>query len=392
MPKLVRITTVPISLMMLLRGQMKFMKQNGFDVTMISSDGNETEELRAQEECPHISVKLTRKITPLIDLVSLFRLTIMLRRIRPDIVHTHTPKAGLIGMLAAKLAGVKIRLHTVAGLPWMESRGFKRRLLIAVEKLTAASATSVFPNSFVQKDFLVSIGLSPKKLKVIGNGSSNGINIGYFSLNDEITKQAADIKQRERINENARVWIFVGRIVKDKGITELIEAFSTLHKQFSDDVLLLVGNQEPELDPLDPQCKETLATHPGIRSCGFQKDIRPYLAASHVLVFPSYREGFPNVPMQAGAMGCALILSDINGCNEIVSNGVNGWLVPPKNADALLAAMLEARNNIALSDTFAKAIREKIEKGYSQSYLWNCLLNEYQSQLNMLTSKSDSCI
>jgi len=381
MPKLVRITTVPVSMMVLLKGQLKFMKQNGFDVTMISNEGPEVEQLKVQENCPHIAITLTRKITPFTDLISLVKLTLLLRKIKPDIVHTHTPKAGLIGMWAAKLAGVTIRLHTIAGLPWVESRGMIRRLLIAVEKLTAFAATNVFPNSFVQRDFLLQNEIAKNKMKVIGNGSSNGIDTNCFSTNLDIENQAKAIRIRERIHEEACVWIFVGRIVRDKGITELIDAFLEIQIQFPKDRLLLLGDQEPHLDPLDEKYVQLLTSHHAIISCGFQKDIRPYLAASQVLVFPSYREGFPNVPMQAGAMGCALILSDINGCNEIVNHGKDGWLVSVKNVSALTAAMMEARNNPIKTRLFAETIKEKIVTGYAQSYLWNCMLQEYQQLL-----------
>ena len=386
MPKLVRITTVPVSLLVLLKGQMNFMKQKGFDVTMISSEGKEVSDLILQEDCKHISIKLTRKITPVTDFISLIKLTILLRKIKPDIVHTHTPKAGLIGMWAAKLAGVKIRLHTIAGLPWVESKGMMRRLLITVEKITAFASTSIFPNSFVQRDFLLANGIATKKMKVIGNGSSNGIDTNYFSINDDIKKKAETIRQQQSINENGWVWIFVGRIVKDKGIAELIDAFLEIQQQFPEDRLLLLGDQEPQLDPLDEKYVKLLQSHPAIISCGFQKDIRPYLAGSKVLVFPSYREGFPNVPMQAGAMGCALILSDINGCNEIVNHGNDGWLVPVKNTSALTTAMLQARNNPAQTKLFAEAIKIKIESCYAQSFIWNCILHEYEHLLK--TTKS----
>lgn len=386
MPKLVRITTVPISMMVLLKGQMKFMSQNGFDVTMISSEGPEIPDLIAQENCKHIAIKLTRKITPFTDIVSLIKLTFLLRKIKPDIVHTHTPKAGLIGMWAAKLAGVKVRLHTIAGLPWVESTGTMRRLLMNVEKITAFAATAIYPNSFVQRDFLSANGIAIGKMKVIGNGSSNGINTNHFSNNEIIDQQANDIRHQLGINKEGWIWIFVGRIVTDKGITELIDAFLQIHKKFPDDKLLLLGVQEPELDPLDEKYLNLLQTHPAIQCCGFQKDIRPYLAASQVLVFPSYREGFPNVPMQAGAMGCALILSDINGCNEIVNNGKDGWLVPVKNSSALAATMFEARNNESLTKQFAAAINEKIKSSYAQSFLWDCMLKEYHHL--MTTSKS----
>jgi glycosyltransferase involved in cell wall biosynthesis len=381
MPKLVRITTVPISLLVLLKGQMKFMKQNGFDVTMISSDGEEVEKLINQEECPHIPVKLTRKITPVTDLISLIKLVFILKKIKPDIVHTHTPKAGLIGMWAAKIAGVPIRLHTIAGLPWMETSGIKRKLLITIEKITAMAAVEIFPNSYVQKQFLFENNIGKKKLKVIGSGSSNGIDSEYFSINDDNVKSARELKLNQNIQDDSCVWIFVGRIVKDKGIMELMDSFLELIKEFPQDRLWLVGNEEPDLDPLEKNYRELLHHHYAIKWWGYQIDIRPSLAASKVLVFPSYREGFPNVPLQAGAMGCMLLLSDINGCNEIVNNGVDGILVPVKDSNALAKAMIDTRKNIERTDYFASQIKEKIKSSYNQKKIWNLILNEYTERL-----------
>ncbi len=388
MPKLVRITTVPISLLVLLKGQMRFMQSKGFDVTMISSDGEEVAPLLIQEDCPHISIELTRKITPIKDLLSLIALTRLLLKIKPDIVHTHTPKAGLIGMWAAKFAGVPVRLHTIAGLPWVETTGMMRKLLKNVEKLTAMAACQILPNSFVQRDFLYNENIARGKMKVIGGGSSNGIDSDHFSSNETIEAKAKALTTAANLHADGWIWIFVGRIVKDKGMAELMESFVEVHAQFPKDRLWLVGEEEPTLDPLEEKHRTLLHEHPAIKWCGYQKDIRPYLAAAKVLAFPSYREGFPNVPLQAGSMGCMLLLSDINGCNEIVKNGTDGMLVPPKNTAALTTAMLQIRNNPTQRDFFASAIQQKIKAQYNQKLLWNLLLEEYQQQLNIHSKKS----
>ena len=381
MPKLVRITTVPVSLLVLLKGQMKHMSEHGFEVTMISSPGVEVPKLLEQEKCVHIPVVLTRKITPFQDLKSLIHLTRVLIKIKPDIVHTHTPKAGLIGMWAAKLAGVPIRLHTIAGLPWVESSGIKRKILIFVEKLTAFAASAIFPNSFVQKKFMESLNIANDKMKVLGKGSSNGINTDHFSINDAIQQASLILKRQAKLPSNAWVWIFVGRIVKDKGIAELLDAFSELSQHFPEDQLWMVGAPEPELDPLEEKHQLLLNSHPQIKSWGFQQDIRPYLAAAKVLTFPSYREGFPNVPLQAGSMGCMLLLSDINGCNEIVEDGIDGKLVQTKDTKLLLNAMMETRSNPDETNTFAKKIQQKIIDNYNQNTLWQIMLKEYETRL-----------
>jgi glycosyltransferase involved in cell wall biosynthesis len=388
MSRLVRITTVPISLTVLLKGQMKFMKEQGFEVTMISSSGPEVETLKKQEGCDFITVEMTRKITPLKDFIALVRLIRIFRRIRPTIVHSHTPKAGLLGMWAALISGVPIRLHTIAGLPWTETTGLKRYLLQKIESLTSLAACKVYPNSFVQFRFLEKSNIAVGKMKVLGGGSSNGIDTGYFRRLPDIVIKSASLRNDENVSPNAWIWVFVGRIVNDKGIAELMEAFDGLHKLFPQDRLWLIGNEEPELDPISAKYRSWLQSHPAMKWWGYQKDIRAFLAASKVLVFPSYREGFPNVPLQAAAMGCALILSDINGCNEIVNNGKDGLLVPVKNTEALFDAMKKIRNNESMTQAFADAISQKVSKEFDQQKLWNIILNEYRYKMNQISNHS----
>ncbi|MBU3714826.1 MAG: glycosyltransferase family 4 protein [Ferruginibacter sp.] len=378
MPKLVRITTKPIALKVLLRGQMRFMKDNGFDVTMISDKGTEVESLIVQEDCPHIAVKLTRKITPLSDLISLIRLTRILKKIKPDIVHTHTPKAGLIGLWAAKFAGVSIRLHTIAGLPWMEYKGLSRMILKFVEKLTSIAAHQIYPNSFVQKDFLHQNKIARKKMKVLGNGSSNGIDTVFFSVAPELELKAIEIKKNNRVPDDGHIWIFAGRVVKDKGVMEMLDAFCQLHHIYPEDQLWIIGNEEPDLDPLPDQYRNLLTKHNRIKSMGFQEDVRPFLTAADTLLFPSYREGFPNVPLQAACLNCTLLLSDINGCNEIVKNGEHGILFPAKNTTALYEAMKVIRSNPETAEKFKTSAKEKVIKFYDRKFIWNLLLDEYK--------------
>lgn len=382
-PKLIRITTVPLSLKILLKGQLKFMS-DFFDVVAVSSPGEDLEIVKKVESVRVEAIEMTRQITPIKDLISLFRLYLFLRKEKPQIVHTHTPKAGTIGILAAKLAGVPHRLHTVAGLPLLETKGKKRKLLIAVEKMTYASATKVYPNSQGLYEIILENGFTTAdKLKVIGKGSSNGIDTSFFDPNQISDEEKIKRKQSLNLDENDFVFVFVGRLVGDKGMNELVSAFSELSKLNLKKTpkLVLVGPLEEELDPLLPETMKKIQSHPQIQSLGFQEDVRPYFAISDCLVFPSYREGFPNVVMQAGAMGLPAIVSNINGCNEIISDGKNGRIVPPKNRESLLEAMKEIIENPQKRNQWAEISRNQILENYERTYIWNELLSEYKSLL-----------
>ena len=378
-PKLIRITTVPLSLQKLIAGQMNYMSHNGFEVSMISSPFDGQLNLEKKENSKYIAVNMTRVISPFADLKSLYKLIKVFRQIKPDIVHTHTPKAGLLGMLAARIAGVPVRLHTVAGLPLMEATGLKRRILEAVEKVTYACANRVYPNSSNLKDFIVKAGYAnTSHLKVIGNGSSNGIDVKLFESTPEIDTQVKALQAKHQLTADHFTFVFVGRLVKDKGIEELVVAFSTLATQYPKLRLLLVGPEESDLDPLSSVCRNEIHHKPAIIHVGYQNDVKPYLAFSKALVFPSYREGFPNVPMQAGCFGLPCIVSNINGCNEIVENEKNGLIVPVKDTVALQNAMERIFVDTELYGVMCLNARKLIVERYDQQKIWGLILKEYQ--------------
>nr|WP_294776178.1 glycosyltransferase family 4 protein [uncultured Flavobacterium sp.] len=376
-PKLIRITTVPISLEKLLTGQLRFMS-SFYDVIAISSDKKQLEKVGAKEAVATFPLEMSRKITPVKDVVAVFKLFLFLKREKPLIVHTHTPKAGIVGMLAAKLAGVPHRFHTVAGLPLLETKGLKRKVLDFVEKLTYACATNVYPNS---KGLLTIIlensYCAADKIKVLANGSSNGIDTSYFNPTLYSESQNASLRAQLNINHDDFVFVFVGRLVGDKGINELASAFELLLKDQKNAKLLLVGDYESDLDPLSAETMAIIQSNKAIITVGFQSDVRPYLAISDALVFPSYREGFPNVVMQAGAMGLPSIVTDINGCNEIIIHGENGIIIPVKNATAILAAMQSLMSH-PNSPQKRALIRAMIVNRYEQQLVWEAILDEYQ--------------
>lgn len=375
-PKLIRITTVPGSLKGLLKGQHRFMSSH-FEVIGVSSAGEALQEVEKDEGIRVVPVEMTRTISPLKDLKSLWQLYKLFKKEKPLIVHTHTPKAGTAGMMAAWLARVPIRLHTIAGLPLLEATGAKRRLLDWVEKITYWCAHIIYPNSFVMKDIIIENGYTKEaKLKVIANGSSNGIDTAHFNPLYYSAEDNETMRDKLGIKADDFVYVFVGRLVGDKGINELIEAFERLGVE--NVKLLLVGSYETELDPLEKETLDIIESNLNIISVGYQQDVRPYFALADALAFPSYREGFPNVVMQAGAMGLPSIVTDINGCNEIVEEGVNGLIIPTKDARALQEAM----KKLILDKTFYGKLksnaREMIVSRYEQEVVWEALLEEYE--------------
>src|SRR5690554_475701 len=409
-PKLIRITTVPVSLKTLLKGQHRFMSEKGFEVVGVSSKGQELQDVQNDENIRVIALEMNRTISPLKDLKSLWNFYRLCMREKPLIMHSHTPKAGIVGMLGAKLAGVPIRLHTVAGLPLMEATGIKRKVLDFVEKLTYSSATKVYPNSKGLYDFILENNYTTKnKLKVIGNGSSNGIDTSLFSP-DGITEEAKNtLRTKLNLSADDFVFVFVVRLVGDKGINELVSAFKRISESANQRIsesanqrisesanqrisesanqriskLLLVGSFESDLDPLLPETLKEIEANPKIISVGYQKDVRPYFAISDVLVFPSYREGFPNVVMQAGAMGLPSTVSNINGCNEIIVEGENGIIFSVKNTEALLRSMQKMKEGKAYYQELKSNARAMIQNRYEQKVVWNALLEEY----NLLVSQ-----
>ncbi len=376
---IIRIMTIPQSFR-LIKGQLKYMSDY-YNIIGVSSSGQEIEEVKERENIGIKVVELTRKITPFKDIKALFSLYIFLKKEKPFIVHSHTPKAGLIGMLAAFLARVPHRLHTVAGMPLMEYNGIKRKILNFVEKFTYSCATLILPNSFNLKKFILENNYTKnKKLKIIANGGSNGINLEHFSCEKIEQSFLQEMKNKYNLSDNNFVFLYVGRIVKDKGIIELIEAFKELNKTYKNTKLLMVGNFETDAyHILSTETKKEIEQHENIIYCGSQKDVRPFFAIADLFVFPSYREGFPNVVLEAGAMELPSIVTDINGSNEIIENGENGLIVPVKNEKALYEKMEYLYLNRGLLKRMKKKCRKEIVEKYDQKIVWQELLRTYNN-------------
>ncbi|WP_236682921.1 glycosyltransferase family 4 protein [Riemerella anatipestifer] len=378
-PKLIRLSTIPLSMNVLLKGQLAFLNKS-FEVIAVSGGGKDLSEVKEREGVRAIELKMERKISPIRDLLSLIKLYFLFLKEKPEIVHSITPKAGLLSMLAAKFAGVPIRIHTFTGLIFPSKTGMLKKILILMDRLLCWAATNIYPEGHGVKNDLIKYKITQKSLNVIANGNVNGIDIAHFSpqqVSEEVKQQ---LKQDLNIQDTDFVFVFVGRLVGDKGINELVAAFKQLDVENTK--LLLVGAEERNLDPLKEDTIYEIENNKNIIAVGYQTDVRPYFAIADALVFPSYREGFPNVVMQAGAMGLPSIVSDINGCNEIIIEGKNGWIIPPKNVEELYLAMRRMMEDKKAYLDLKTQSRQMIVDRYQQQVVWEALLQEYKQLLN----------
>ena len=385
MPKLIRITTVPLSLKLLLTDQMKFMRASGWEVIMVSADGKEVNEVVRREGCEHRVIPFTRKITPLKDLYCIWLLIKLFKEEKPDIVHTHTPKAGLLGMIAAAIAGVSVRIHTLAGLPYLVTAKQKRKVLVAMEKLTFRSCTELWPNSYSLKDFILQENLvDAAKIRVIEDGSSNGVDVEAFDRERLKENHLVAAMMRVAPAENDFIILAVGRLVKDKGIEDLVEAFLQ-SKIINKSKLVLLGSFEQDLNPLDTEVIRKINDHPRIVHIEWSNHVSHYMAISDVLVHASHREGFPNVLLEAGAISCPIICSDIPGNTDLVRHQKTGLIYPVKDRQALKEALEFAFVKKERMYGFADQLYKEVVSKYNRPRLHRAILENYQRLLQLQT-------
>lgn len=369
--KIVRATTVPMSLNAFCKGMLKELSEK-YEVVALSSPGKEMEEVAKRENVRTIIIPMERHIFPMKDIISLWRIFKALQIEKPTIIHSMTPKAGLLCMIAAWLCRVPVRVHTFTGLVFPTATGLKRKILMATDWLTCACATHIIPEGEGVKNDLLSNGITKKPLKVLGYGNVRGVDMDYYSLRPEVVEKAKEFKK------DIFTFVFVGRIVGDKGINELCEAFDRL-SGIVKARLVLVGPFEDNLDPISDKSRKIIERNPSIEAVGgkFGDELLAYYAASDCFVFPSYREGFPNTVLEAGAMGLPSIVTDINGSREIIVDGKNGVIIPSKNADALFDAMMNMMEDKSARDRMASNARQMIADRYEQGFVRKCLYDFY---------------
>lgn len=346
-----------------------------YEVVLLSSPGEELDEAKAQYGIKTIAVPMERHISVLKDFVSLCRLIITFLRERPDMVHSMTPKAGMLCMLAGWLTWVPVRVHTFTGLVFPTSTGMKRRILMFTDWLTCACATHVIPEGEGVKADLLNNGITKKPLQVLGYGNVMGVDLSYYVRSEELKVKSEELK-----TDGVFTFLFVGRIVRDKGINELVKAFQHLHSHNLNTRLWLVGAYEDSLDPISNETRQIIADNDGIEAVGVKRgdDLLVYYAAADCFVFPSYREGFPNTVLEAGAMELPSIVTDINGSREIIIEGKNGVIVPPRDEQALFETMKEMLENTEKRKEMAANARPLIAQRFEASFVRACLYDFYR--------------
>lgn len=372
-------TTVPETLATILKSQPHYLARY-FQVALATSPGEELSQVAHSEGLVIHVVPMARGISVLRDLVSVVRMAWVLWRVRPDLVHSYTPKAGLVTMLAACLCRVPVRVHTFTGLIFPTAQGFRQKLLVWVDRLICACATHIVPEGLGVKKDLEGFRITRKQLRVIGYGNIAGVDTAYFTpMAPGVGDDAIELRKRLGIGSKDFLFCFVGRLNRDKGLAELLVAFAA---QPSTAHLVLVGGVDASA-PVDAATLVAIKSHPRVHQLGFLNDIRAALRAADVLVLPSYREGFPNVVLQAGAMELPVIATDINGCNEVIEPGYNGWLVPPRDAPALGDAMHQAMHTPAsVRRKMALQARVRIQQRFERQEHWGRMVAFYQEILS----------
>ena len=372
--------TAPEALLFL-RGQAGFMRARGIETQVISSPGEGLARFGADEGVETAAVPMARRITPLADLQALFRLVREFRRRRPVIVHAHTPKGGLLGMIAACLVRVPVRIYHISGLPFVTASGSRRFLLRATEQVSCALAHRVLCVSRSVREVAVAEHVcAPGKISVLLGGSINGVDAQqrFNPARHGDARQAT--RSRLGIPPEAIVVGFVGRLVRDKGIAELARMFQLLRDELPRLHLLLVGPFEPQ-DPVDPLVRQQLADDPRVHHAGLDWNTPPYYAAIDLFALPTWREGFGVVLIEAAAMGLPVVATRVPGCVDAVEDGVTGLLVPPRDPEALAAAVRRYLGDPALARRHGEAGRARVLRDFQQEKMWAALETFYRTLL-----------
>ncbi|MBK9307122.1 MAG: glycosyltransferase family 4 protein [Nitrospira sp.] len=375
--RLIHVTTIPLSLRFV-AGQAAYMRARGFESHAVSAPGTALTEFATEESVTVHPVPMARRITPLRDLVALFQLWRLFRRLRPHIVHAHTPKGGLLGMLAARFARVPVRIYHMHGLPFLTATGLTRRILMATEAVSCRMASQVFCVSRSVRSLAVDLHLSPpEKIHVLLQGSCNGVDAESEFNPDRLNVSVrSEARRRYGIPADATVIGFVGRLARAKGLAELDSAWRMLRREHTDLHLLLIGPEEPG-DPPPPGLLERLREDPHVQCAGENWDTPPLYRAMDILVLPTHREGFPLVLLEAAAMRVPIVATRVTGCLDAVQDGITGTLVSAYDPDALAVGLQRYVRDPALRRRHGEAARKWVLREFRPEEIWQAVYHEY---------------
>ncbi len=362
---------------LVLGARLRALRRAGFRVLLVSSPGPLLDLTAMHEGVERIALPMQRGIAPFADLVALFHLWRLIGRCQPDLVEFSTPKAGLLGTFAARLRGVSRRVYMLRGLKLETATGLKRRVLLAAERMAARCAHVVVCNSESLRKEAVALGIAPAdKLRLLGEGSSNGVDVRHFSPGP------SPVRKQLGIPPGAPVIGFSGRLTRDKGLPELLEAFDLILCSAPTAHLLLVGWFDGAEDALDPALRQRILLHPNIACTGFVADTAPYYRAMDLMVLPSWREGFPNVVLEAAATGIPVITTETTGARDSVVAEVTGLLIPPGYPEAIYEAVMKLLRDPQRRQRMGQAARAWILEHYVESRVVGMTVDYYKSLLD----------
>lgn len=386
--RICRAVTVPFMFETLLREQLGYVAQQGIDITLVSTPGPELEGICKSLQIGYHPVVMAREPRPRRDLLSLVALIRLFRHKRFDIVHSSTPKAGLLTAIAGVLARVPVRIHTFTGQVWVGMHGLSREIMRRCDWLIGHLDTHCYADSVSQRDFLVNERLVPaSRISVLGAGSINGVNLERFNPKIFGGERSAAPQRELGISDQSLVILFVGRLAKDKGIRELVSAFRMLQKDQKEVELVLVGPFEPERDPLSRETLYELSHNPRIHVVGYSHEPEKYMAAADVFCLPSYREGFGSVVIEAAAMGVPAVVSRVVGLVDAVVDGETGVLVPVKEVEPLRGALAKMLSFPTIRRRMGCAARERAVRDFDSRIVNRLVWEEYKKLMAKRASR-----
>jgi len=363
--------------------RLRTLREAGFRVTLVSSPGALLIRTAALEGVESVAIPMRRDIAPLADLVSLARLWWLLYRLKPQMTEFSTPKAGLLGNFAAMLCGVPVRVYFLRGLKLETCVGIKRKILLIAEKLASACAHIVLCNSDSLRNETLALGVTPEnKLRLLGCGSSNGVDVERFQPG------TSNLRERLGLPLNVPVVGFVGRLTRDKGLPELIDAFDAILAAKPEAYLLLVGWFDASEDALRRELRTRIKSHPRIHMTGFVADTAPYYRIMDVMVLPTWREGFPNVVLEAAATGIPVVTTLSTGSRDAVVPEMTGLLIPPGYPEAISESVLQLLDNPERRCRMGLAAGDWVLEHYVNGQVLSRTVRYYKSLLEKNVTRS----